>query len=148
MSLHFVRSKSIWPIILWTILFSGSFLNGEFIFGLVGWSWVGWVFVVVLPYHVFFLCDHSFLCLSFAVASTQPPGRPTTQVQNQVLDWGQLQEQSDGAVFDLVTEPNRSCCWACSTSSCPLQGLSFIKSQLQGKIRAVLTSFHGQGRPI
>lgn len=57
--------------------------------------------------------------------------------------------QSDGAILGSVAaEPNSP---AAGLALLPpahfLQGLSFIKPQLQAVIRAVSTSFHGQGGP-
>ena len=66
--------------------FSGSFHNAEFVL------WVGRLILdgtgLLLFYIILFSLSVTMpLCINYVVASTQPPGRPTTQVQNQVLDW-------------------------------------------------------------
>ena len=80
--LHFTRSE---PSKYFAVFFNGSFHNAEFVL------WVGrlildgtglLLFCIVL----FSLSVTIPLSINYVLASTRPPGRPTTQVQNQVLD--------------------------------------------------------------
>jgi hypothetical protein len=82
------------------------------------------------------------------VASTRPPGRPTTQVQNQILDWRTVPSAEWWGYFRSSYRAKQVLLLGLLYFLLPpLQGLSFIKPQLQAVIRAVSTSFHGQGGP-
>lgn len=128
-----------------TVFFGSSFPNGTI------YIWVGRLILggAVFVVFVYLLSGLLSLCISFAIASTQPLGRTLACKSRNRSCFGDmvLLAQSDGTVVDLVTEPNRSCCLACSISSRSLQRFSFIKPQLQAVIRVVSTSFHGQAGP-
>ena len=80
--LHFTRSE---PSDYFALFFSGSFHNAEFVL------WVGRLILDGTGLLLFCIILFSLsvtipLSINYVVASTRPPGRPTTQVQNQILD--------------------------------------------------------------
>ena len=80
--LHFTRSE---PSDYFALFFSGSFHNAEFVL------WVGRLILDGTGLLLFCIILFSLsvtipLSINYVVASTRPPGRPITQVQNQILD--------------------------------------------------------------
>ena len=80
--LHFTRSE---PSDYFALFISGSFHNADFVL-CVGRLILDGTGLLLFYIILFSLSVTIPLCINYVVASTQPPGRPTTQVQNQVLD--------------------------------------------------------------